>query len=330
MLNIGHLTVSAVLSAALISCSFIDEDLSQCGEQVRTDYELTLVTNMTTEIQTELQTDAETAVSQELQTFLDGIFTDYAHDVDLSFYDTEGDSVRLRHEDHVMDANQASYTLNLPTHDYMHLAVANLDDNEQVELVGDERCHQAQLRQVPGDTINSHATGLFTARQQMNVNNGENQQFDVHLYMANSAVALVIEPDGFTADGVQVYCTGFATGFSVCDSVYHFSEPSPIVRTTRLTNTRNDLLCYAAVTFPSRQEPSADGKPFWEFRVYVPKPDGTVTENIIGVYEPLLPGELKIVKVKLTADGSVQSSSPEVGVSVTLDWKPGGTYYPNI
>jgi hypothetical protein len=29
-------------------------------------------------------------------------------------------------------------------------------------------------------------------------------------------------------------------------------------------------------------------------------------------------------------NGVIESDSPEVGVSVTLDWKPGGTYNPEI
>ena len=110
---------------ALSSCSTIDDDLSNCANDFELDYELRLVTNMTTELQTQLNTETDVSVATALRTYLSDIFTDFAHDVDLSFYDTEGDSLRLQHDEHVMDANQASYTLNLPMRQYMHLAAAN-------------------------------------------------------------------------------------------------------------------------------------------------------------------------------------------------------------
>ena len=112
-----------------VSCSVIDEDLSACVEQAQVDYEMRLVTNMTTELRTQLTTQTDIKLAAALKDHLDDIFTDYAHDVDLSFYDTQGDSARLQHDEHIMDANQASYELNLPMRHYMHLAAANVVDN---------------------------------------------------------------------------------------------------------------------------------------------------------------------------------------------------------
>ena len=48
------------------------------------------------------------------------------------------------------------------------------------------------------------------------------------------------------------------------------------------------------------------------------------------IEEPLKAGEIKIVKAHLHADGSLQPVSAEVGVSVTLDWKQGGSYDSDI
>ncbi len=94
-------------------CSMIDEDQSDC-EKSKIDYELRLITNISTEIETQLETEttlsteANLELAQALRDHLSGIFTDFAHDVDLSFYDTVGDSLRLQHDEHIMDANQAS------------------------------------------------------------------------------------------------------------------------------------------------------------------------------------------------------------------------------
>ena len=35
-------------------------------------------------------------------------------------------------------------------------------------------------------------------------------------------------------------------------------------------------------------------------------------------------------KAGMLDDGSVVTNMPEVGVSVTLDWKPGGEYHPEL
>ena len=109
--------LTAVLATVLLSgCSLIDDDPGKCGytESYELDYELELVTNMTTEIQTQLSAETDISVAAVLKAHLSDIFTDFAHDVDLSFYDTKGDSIRLHHDEHIMDANQHSYTLYIP------------------------------------------------------------------------------------------------------------------------------------------------------------------------------------------------------------------------
>ena len=357
MLNYRGVMHLAVLCCGLFlfalipcSCSMIDEDQSDC-EKSKIDYELNLITNISTEIQTQLETEttlsteANLELAKALRNHLSGIFTDFAHDVDLSFYDTVGDSLRLQHDEHIMDANQASYSLNLPMRHYMHLATANILDNQLVTLENDERCHRSTLQQVHRDTIDSHETGIFTARKYMEVLEGVSQNFNVRLYMANCAAMLIIDPQGHDTNGIRVYSTGFATGFNICDSVYNYPANSPIVRTTQLkVNGEKGQVGFCSVTFPSRdtrhtrsiietEEPfiaQPGEEALWEFKVYMPQPNaaGTsadipVTETILRVKEPLRAGQLKIIKVWLNDDGSISTDSPEIGTSVTLDWKPG-------
>ena len=343
--------IMSLMMAGLTGCSMIDEDLSDCVEpETKVDYELELVTNISTEITTELET--ETTLTNEddkdmapiLREFLKGIFTDYAHDVDLSFYDTQGDSLRLHHEQHIMDANQASYTLTIPKREYMHMAVANIVNNELVGLERDERCHTSNLGQTIRDTIDSHTTGVFTARAPMNVLEGVDQNFLVRLFMANCATALVIDTRGHNTQGMRVYSSGFASGFSICDSAYQFSDVPPMVRTTRLEAAHGRRLAFCSVNFPSKkisqtrtvietEEPfiaKPGEKSVWEFEVYVPqnedavtRGDGKTTKTVLRVSEPLNAGQFKIVKVWLNEDGSLSTNAPEVSTSVTLDWKPG-------
>ena len=333
---------------SIASCSMIDEDRSDC-ETSEIDYELTLITNISTEIQTQLETkttlttEADLELAQALKDYLKNIFTDFAHDVDLSFYDTKDDSLRLYHDEHIMDANQASYTLNLPMREYMHLAVANILRNNLVGLDDDERCHPSKLHQIVADTIDSHETGLFTARLPMNVLEGVNQKFDVKLYMANCAACLVIDTQGYDASQLKVYSTGFATDFNICDSAFRYSDHPPVVRTTKLETSGNKM-GFCSVSFPSQDlsrtrtlietedpfiaQPGEES--LWEFRVYMPQPDKSrtranehVTETILYVKDPLKPGQLKIIIGRINPDGSVSVKVPEVSTSVTLDWEPG-------
>lgn len=320
-------------------CSVIDDDLSDCNpeSEYKLEYQLKLVTNMTTEISTKLNTVTETSVANALKAYLKNIFTDFAHDVDLSFYDTDGSYVRLHHDQHIMDANQKSYTLTLPMRQYKHLAVANIADNKLVDLVKDEYSNTSMLSQdegtkatLPLKYIASHTTGLFTARESMEVLEGVDQTFNVRLYMANSAVTLVIDPMGQPYKDIAVFATGFASGFYINDSTYVYSDTPPLVKADEVA-TSSSLLCFTSVNFPSRDaDPANPGVTLWRFKVYITKTDDTITETTLDIIEPLQAGELKIIKASLDSDGAVRPYDPTVGVSVALNWSGGGSYDPEL
>ena len=160
MRNALKYALIAVSALLFTGCVLVDQDMSDCETDYTLDYELRLVTNMTTELQTQLSMAADVNVSAALKQYMSGIFTDYAHDVNLSFYDVYGDSLRLHNEHHIMDANQSSYTLFIPVRKYMHIAIANIDDNHEVGLEKDELCHTSRLFQPIRDTVESHSTGV--------------------------------------------------------------------------------------------------------------------------------------------------------------------------
>lgn len=346
---VGTLLAAALIWVLSASCSVIDEDLSDCDDnnEYKLDYELRLVTNMTTELHTKLGLETNVALAAALKAHLSGIFTDYAHDVDLSFYETQGEMPRLQHDQHIMDANQASYTLYLPMRQYMHLAVANVLNNELITLKGDEKCRTSILSQTANDTIASHTTGIFTARQPMDVLEGVDQTFNVHLYMANCAAALVIDPRGHDVSSLKVFTKGFASRFNINDSTYVFDAKSPIVRTTLVKPENSSDMCYCSVNFPSREpdykdtkatrsiiettepfEDEASIEPLWEFKTYITNADGTVTETVLGIRKTLRAGQLMIINGYVTDEGSVQTEDQTVGVNVTLDWHEGWSFDP--
>jgi hypothetical protein len=326
----------ATLLAALTGCRWVDEDLSICDTDYNLDYELRLVTNMAIELETQLSLEADIAARTALTDYLGNIFTDYAHDVDLSFYDVVDDSLRLHHEAHIMDASESSYTLYIPVRRYMHTAVANVVGNSEVTLKESERCHTASLVQALGDTLSPHRTGLFTARLPMDIHEGEDQQFDVNLFMANCATALVLDTLDSGVKDIRVFVSGFATDFNICDSLYHF-DYTPIIRTEELPLKNSEEMCFVAAHFPSRGIPStrtvidandlfvSEGaeNPLWTIRVYSYLDDGSITECILGVTQALLPGALRAIKAKVYSNGSLLPEDTTVAVSITLDWEPG-------
>ena len=312
--------------AVLSGCSLIDEDLAACDVEYQLEYELQLVTNITTELETELSLDTEVAVATAVKAYLSDIFTDRAHDVDLSFYDTEGQQKRLHHEHHIMDANQTSYTLHIPVHRYLHLGLANMEGNGVLTLEGIETGTGSHLQQQVADTLSPHKRGIFSARTHMDIKEGEDQTFRVNLYMANCATSLVLDTLGSRVKNIRVYAAGFATAFDVADSVYRFQH-MPVIRADKVeVNQSGSELCFATVNFPSRvSEVKADegGESFWEYRVYCTIPDGSVTETRLSVKHPLLPAHLEILKAKVYGNGALEPDDMTVGVDVNIDWKPG-------
>ena len=330
------------LMATLSGCFAIDEDLSGCGEDYKLTYQLRLITNMTTELETVLSEESDAPVREALRNHLSTIFSDYAHDVDLSFYTTRQDSTRTHHETHIMDANQSSYTIYLPVREYMHLAVANIDNEKYINLQQDDVCHHATLVQQRMDTIPPHTTGVFSARLPMSVQEGQNQDFLVPLYMTNSAVALVIDTMNVATENIQVVVADMATSFSICDSTYQFDR-SPLVRNIELPVATGRQRCYTTICFPSRNTAtrvegsiSDDGSiirlnggedgSIWRIKAYVTLPNGDVVENILHLRQPLQAGNLKIIKVILQPDGSFIPSDMEVGASIDLGWKKGNVF----
>ena len=331
-----------LLGAAILSgCSWlVDEDRSDCGGSLSIAYRLRLVTNERTELETVLSLETDAPVRDALEKYLRGVFTDVAHDVALSFYDEGGG--RVEHLDEIMDKESFECSFFLPAQPLLHSCIANVADSGPVTLEGDEAWQSAQLVQHIEDGVTDpQATGLFTGRKSLEVRAAEGQQTAMDLFIANSATALVLETaDAGDIAGLKVYVTGFADSFNVPDSTWNYTS-APLVRTEDLPLETGTQRCFASVHFPSRDyrpetrtvtetvepflsEPAPE--PLWFWRVYVRIPDGSVTESVIEMSNPLRAGQLKILKAKVSDTGIVNVKDPAVGVSVTLDWHEGGNH----
>lgn len=305
------------LSFSLVSC--IDEDLSRCGVNYTIHYVVHQQTDLRAEVAAVLSSPQEQEAAEAVETALGGVFTDLAHDLDLSFYDAHQLSY---HERNIIDASSASFTFYLQQADYRHLTLANVIDETAVTLEGTASDLSLSVSAMASDTLSSHSRPLFSSRTDMPLE-GRETSFRSHLYMLNSAVAVALADGSGKSPSVRGCVSGMASSFMVNDSVYAYS-PLAVTRMEQ-TQPQGYHVLYAT-TLPSPD--NAPGNPddgIWQVKVYVTI-DDKVTENVLHVGEPLRAGSVKIIKGVIKDDGSISTESPEVGVSVTLDWKPGGDH----
>ena len=296
-------------------------------------YEVTLVTDIQMSIEEKLTLDVEQKMAAALKQWIAPVFSGRAHDLDMSFFALDSTDILKHHKADVIDATQKSYTLNIPREDYMHLAVVNIADNEYVSLSGTQHSKTMCLEMRKRDTLPSQPTAVYTARLPMKMAQDTTiEKFDVRLYMVSCAVALVVDSLPESVRNMKAIVSGTATGFMVLDSVFTYDHPS-IVRTEQLSRQ-----CYAAVALPSKgkikgtdlaktKAVTQEEQTYWEVRTYVPLKDGTVTETKLSIQTPLEAGTIEIIRVNIKDNGSAEPlNRMQVGATVTLDWKEGGTH----
>lgn len=313
----------------------IDDDLTECGEELVIDYQLQLRTELSTQLQTELSEVSDSLLRESLKEWLLPVFTDKAKDIDLHFFNKETDILRRRIQD-VINASQTSYTLKLPKENYMHLALANIADNNQMSLADRDHSTTMCLNLPSSSDLKSMNTGVFTARLDMTVDDNS-KHFDVYLYMVNAAVALMIDT---TACDSLVSMEGtlndVACGFSLRDSTFSYTNPcafrlenvpirhaaAPAVqRRIKAEEESATTACLATVGMPSR-----DDAP-WTVTVKAKLIGNRYTTSTLTLEDPLQAGTLRIIRLRMNADGSLMDDdSSEVGITIKLDWNDGGEH----
>lgn len=348
--------VLVALCICMQGCSLIDDDLSVCGRDIQMELQMQLVTNLDLELETVLTAETDVTTKQVLYDHFSHIFTDHAHDIHIFFYNLTNDDVSYSiHE--VIDANQSTYTFFLPKDDYEAIALANLYDNGIVMLEDTAHSTDIRLSTPAPDTLPTQNTGVFAVEKQLEVLDSIDQKFELTLHMTNSALAIVIDTANVTVTGIRAYMTNTAHALLLRDSLYFHNKPKTVVMEEIVASSRpspkregvyspqrpnkynsasspmqveSDTVSHAfllgGVGFPSPDTPDADGT-YYQAKLYVTLANGTTTETVLSVHEPLRAGMLKVIKAQLQGDGEVVPvSAPEVGVSVTLDWKDGGEH----
>lgn len=317
----------ACVPLAFASC--IDEDLSECGVDYAIDYRLELSTSLRLSLDQELVTPAEQQLAGALKSALSDIITDKAKVVDLSFF-TFGSGKLTKHQNLMPDANSLSLTVYMARGDYHNIALAATQKEDEVHIDGASTFSGINLRQMEADTVDAHSAALYMGYEQLLIDQASSR-FYVPLYMQNAVPVLVVNPNNSPARLLSAYTRRTASGLQCADSTFVYDH-SAVMRTRRVDG--GGLTAYYTVCFPSANtvisraadDPTEAEGSIWEMDVYTQLPDNKYVKNTLYMKNPLKAGELQVIKVKLTDEGELVSDNPEVGVSVELDWKPGGDY----
>lgn len=318
----------SAMSLALTSC--INEDLSDCGSSNAIEYRLELSASLRLSLDEQLTTPAEKQLCAALKSDMTDIMTDKAKIMDLSFFNYSGGNV-AKHISIQPDANSLSLTVYMDRGDYHNIALAATHEINEVAISGASAYSGISLRQVASDTLDAHSAAIYMGYCRMAIDN-ESGHYYVPLYMQNSVPVLVVNPAASPAKTIAAYTRRTSSGIHCADSTFVYDREA-VMRTLRTEG--GGLTAFHSVCFPSADTPVSrvtDDNPteseggIWEMDLYTKLPDGKYVKNTLYVKEPLKAGEMKIIKVKLTDDGRVVSDNPEVGVSVELDWKPGGDF----
>ena len=161
---------SLLVATALTGCSLIDEDISKCNNQVRLTYQLELDPEIIQELEDELDLHADEDIRAMLKGYIDGVFTNYARDVDLFFFDTNEPMVSLRTLSETMNSASNTYAISMPVRSYMHIAVANVKVSGNVAIAGDETYPTLRLdHNKENGVYTPQQSGLFTVHKRLDV-----------------------------------------------------------------------------------------------------------------------------------------------------------------
>lgn len=318
---------------AQTSCNTIDDDLSDCVK----DYRVTLHVNTQVDdvLARRLRDADDQAIREVLRAPLHTIFSEQGHDLNIAFYNNNQEAnIEYLYQQDMQGARQATYSLFFASIPYRNIALANVAEEPTIDYADTENSTTAIITNrnaiTANGTIATQQSALFTARKNVFIPSDVDSTLCVDLYMANGAAVLVVDTTGVKIRDMHVDMNGTASTFNLNDSTYSFNG-SPTVNTRRFDAQQYNKLAFMGLTLPSPMQPTradedTQSGSYWTLTVYVDKPDGTTTRSIIYVRQPLHADELLIIKAILTPDGVIETVDVDAGISIDLDWSPGGEW----
>lgn len=342
---IKALATVLLLLLTLQSCTLIDDDRSDCENSFSINYQLKVVSNINLQLSEQLQASMGSQTLATLNSYLSPILQPTTSAVHLSFFPTGGSEPI--HFDRETQGLRTAFSLSIPADNYRHVAVIGQED-PSIFLRDTTEVRTERLSQFLNDTVDSHNHAALAGTLDMNVANNANQDWEIDLYPADASVAVVMKKNP-KVTRIRVFLADLATSFTPNDSTWHW-EHNSLVRTDAVDITGTDSVAYCGVAFPSRMEAgkstdtngiragmnpaptseSAVDGTIWHVIILADLPDGSVTRTALSLSKALKTGDIRVIRVKLNDDGGVSTTDSNVGASVTLDWKKGGEYNPEI
>lgn len=203
---------------------------------------------------------------------------------------------------------------------FFDVETSELCSKENRILYGSEGTFSIELPQRDLRCVATSQNPLYAGRQVMPQGK---DKYQLDLYPCDAQVALIARVDSSIKD-VQVEVVGCASSFNASDSTYSYSDSTVISMPYR---TEASVGIYH--TYTSSVLPSSDSRP-WQVIILATTATGSITRNVLTVNRRLNSGEIRIIQVAIGSDGAARTSDAGVGASVTLDWKKGGQYNPEI
>lgn len=330
---IKALTTALLLLLTLQSCSLIDDDRSDCENSFSINYQLKVVSNINLQLSEQLQTSTGSQTLATLNSYLSPILQPTTSAVHLSFFPTDGSEPI--HFDRETQGLRTAFSLSIPADNYRHIAVIGQED-PSIFIKDNTSAMTTHLTQFLNDTVDSHSHAALAGTLDMNVANNANQDWEIDLYPADASVAVVMKKNP-KVTRIRVFLADLATSFTPNDSTWHW-EHNSLVRTDAVDITGTDSVAYCGVAFPSRMEAPGTIDPdvaaakgaVWRVVILSDLPNGTTTRSVLYMAKPLKAGDIRVIRIRVNDDGGVSTSDSNVGASVTLDWKSGGEYNPDI
>ena len=299
--------IRALITALLLlltaqSCTFIDDDRSDCEDTYSLNYELKVVSNINLQLSEQLQVSTGSMTLKALNNYFSPIMQPATSEARLGFFPTDGDAP-IYYSLHT-EGRRTALGISIPADNYRHIAVIGQAD-PSIFLTDTTMAATVRLTQFLNDTVDSHNHAILAGTLDMDVT-----------------------PN---------------------DSTWHWDHNS-LVRTDAIDVPGTDSVAYCGIAFPSRadsqvaakwgrgitaknvgkgtESPSNDA--VWRIIVLNDMPGGSVTRTVLYVRKPLRAGDVRVIRVHVNDEGGVDTGNSNVGASVTLDWKKGGEYNPEI
>lgn len=316
------------------SCSYIYDDCSNCAKYYSLNYRLDMISNINMQLREQLRADASSKTLKTLDNHFQNIFLPNTTEAHLGFYPVNGDEPILFNR--TIEGRSTSISLSIPATDYRHVAVIGQSD-PSISLNEGKAASEVRLTQFMTDTVVSHAEAAFAGTLDMDVMDNVNQNWTVNLYPADAGIAVVMNKNP-KVSRIRTFIGGLATSFSPDDSTWHWEHAS-IMRTEPIEIDGTDSTAYCAVAFPSHAKTTGakgnntranSNNGLWNVDIYADMPNGSITKTVLTLSEALKAGDIKVIRVKVNDDGGISTTDSNVGASVTLDWKKGGEYNPDL